>query len=209
MDLGTYWQVFVQKEYAFKANKTPNVIVDAGANIGLASIYFANRFPNTPIISIEPEFNNFELLRKNIEPYKNIIPLHCALWNTNKEIDILDTGLGTNGFMTLDKTVTYHINTPMEIFTHKVKTITIQNILAEYNLNYIDILKIDIEGAEKEVFENADVWIERISAIIIELHERMKPGCDRIFYTKTTGFSEEWTRGENVYLARNKIIERV
>ena len=214
MDLGTYWQIFIAKEYLFKSNKIPNVIIDIGANIGLSAIYFANTFPKTKIIAIEPEKNNFLLLKRNTEKYENIIPLNYALWKTNGEIDVLDTGLGTNAYMTMENIPPnqHHHTSCLEnkaITTNKVMAITIDNILADNNLDFIDILKIDIEGAEKEVFENADSWIQKINVIIIELHDRMKSGCSRIFYNKTNGFSEEWTNGENIFLSRDNFAEKI
>ena len=99
-DVPTYDQVFLKREYDFDVKCSPKVIVDAGANIGLASVYFSNRFPNAKILAIEPEVSNFELLKKNIAQYDNIIPIHGALWNQNSEIDLMDPGLGKWGFMT-------------------------------------------------------------------------------------------------------------
>lgn len=60
-DIGIYRQVFLREEYKFAAEIEPEVIVDAGANIGLASIYFANKYPHARIVAIEPEASNFEL----------------------------------------------------------------------------------------------------------------------------------------------------
>jgi tRNA G46 methylase TrmB len=99
-DAPTYRQVFIKREYDVSVKQDPKVILDAGANIGLASIYFANRFPDAKIIALEPEESNFSLLKKNVLPYKNIIPIHAALWNKNEEISLVDPGLGNWGFMT-------------------------------------------------------------------------------------------------------------
>lgn len=83
-----------------------------------------------------------------------------------------------------------------------MKAMTLGKIIADYQLNKIDILKIDIEGAEKEVFEDASSWIGKVEALIIELHEDMKSGCNRSFYNGSNGFDDEWRRGENVFLAK-------
>ena len=212
MDLGTYQQIFIDKEYNFIANLPPETIIDAGANIGLASIYFTNKFPKAKIIAIEPEIENFELLKKNISKYPNIIPLCVALWDRVGQIDLFDTGLGTNAYMVGGATVQSGINgiikTPKHDFRSLVNTVTIEKILEDYNLDRVDILKIDIEGAEKEVFNNSRNWIQKVNAIIIELHERMKDGCCRAFYNNTIGFTNEWSFGENVYLARNNSISK-
>jgi hypothetical protein len=91
-DIFTFDQVFVYQGYDFDASPSPEIIIDAGANIGLASIYFANKYPEAKIIAVEPEESNFRLLRKNAAPYKNIIPLQAALWNKNEEICVVDSG---------------------------------------------------------------------------------------------------------------------
>ena len=102
-DVRTCKKIFVDQEYDFLMDPPPVAIIDAGANIGLASIYFASKYPAARVIAIEPEQSNFELLQKNVAPYSNIIPLQAALWNTNEEINLIDPGLGKWGFMTVLK----------------------------------------------------------------------------------------------------------
>lgn len=99
-DIPTYEQVFINQDYDFLVETPPKVIVDAGANIGLASVYFANKYPEAMIIAIEPGNDNFEVLKRNVEPYRNIIPVHSALWSKNGVINLVDPGLGSWGFMT-------------------------------------------------------------------------------------------------------------
>ncbi len=88
---------------------------------------------------------------------------------------------------------------------HQVPGMTISKIMADYELARIDILKIDIEGAEREVFSDSSAWIGKVDSAIIELHERMKSGCNRSFYNGSNGFDQEWLQGENVYLSRGAI----
>ena len=199
-DVPTYRQVFIDREYAFHTEKTPEVIIDAGANIGLASVYFANKYPDAKIIAIEPEQSNFELLKENTSPYPNIIPVQAALWNRNEEINLVDPGLGKWGFMTDEKKPSG--KSPDNV-CHTVKALTVDRIIEDYGLKRVNILKVDIEGAEKEVFSDTSAWIGSVDSIIVELHERMKPGCNRSFYLGSNGFDHEWSQGENVYLSRN------
>lgn len=202
-DIQTCIQVFVYKEYDFFAEREIKTIIDAGANIGLASIYFANKYPSAKIIAIEPEHSNFLLLQRNVNPYPNIIPIQAALWHENDEINLIDPGLGKWGFMTEMKNSSKKVQGDLR---HTVSAITVDKIIEDFNLETVDILKIDIEGAEKEVFSNSSVWIENVDSIIIELHERMKPGCNRSFYRGSNGFDNEWLQGENVYLSRNNCL---
>jgi len=200
-DIPTYEQIFINQEYDFDVRRPPKIIIDAGANIGLASIYFSNRFPNSQIFSIEPEDSNFELLKKNVAQYKNIIPIRGALWNENKELDLVDPGLGKWAFMTQGD------NTKEESLgekCHRIQGMTVDEVMEKQGIQFVDILKIDIEGAEREVFHDPSRWIGKVDALIVELHEHMKSGCNRSFYNATNDFDEEWHQGENVYLARSK-----
>jgi hypothetical protein len=86
----------------------------------------------------------------------------------------------------------------------EVQGVTVDTIMKEQGIDHVDILKIDIEGAEREVFRDPSSWLRKVDALIIELHERMKPGCNRSFYNATNDFDNEWLHGENVYLARNE-----
>jgi len=61
---------------------------------------------------------------------------------------------------------------------------TVDDLLAEFSLPHIDILKLDIESAEKQLFsENYMSWLSKTRIILIELHDWMEPGCSRSFFT--------------------------
>src|SRR6059058_2841884 len=77
----TFQQIFINKEYDFPYNGQPQTLIDVGANIGLAAVYFANRFPGCQIICLEPEPGNLALLKKNTEMYPNIKCLQAGLWS--------------------------------------------------------------------------------------------------------------------------------
>lgn len=132
--------------------------------------------------------------------------MQAALWNTNGEIKVIDPGYGKSGYMTEGAAPS---KGPPRSVCHSVMAMTVDGIMRRYHLKKIDILKIDIEGAEKEVFSDTSSWIDNVRSLIIELHERGKPGCNRAFYCGTNGFDREWTRGENVYLARGNYLTMV
>jgi FkbM family methyltransferase len=205
-DLPTFDQIFVNQEYAFHATIPPRIIIDAGANIGLASIYFANKYPEAKIIAIEPESSNYEMLKINVAPYDNVIPVNAALWNRNEPLDLVDPGLDKWGFMTVNGN-SGDLATGTKC--HTIEGLTVDRIMNMYDLERLDLLKIDIEGAEKEVFLDSSSWIDRVDSLIVELHDRMKTGCSRSFYNGSNGFDEEWVQGENVFLTRNQRISRL
>src|ERR1043165_2855989 len=74
-DLNAYNKVFLSNDYDFPVPGKPKVIIDAGANIVFASIFFARQYPAAKVLAIEPEHSNFQLLERNVRPFPNIIPI--------------------------------------------------------------------------------------------------------------------------------------
>lgn len=197
-DVSTYKHIFVRNEYQFEGEVEPSTIVDAGANTGLASIYFANRYPGAKIIAIEPEPGNFDLLTKNVAPYPNVIPVRAALWNCNETIELVDPGLGEWGYMTR----TESDDAIAGSLRHQVDGVTVDQLLKRYQLANIDLMKLNVEGAEREIFENCDAWIGQVDVVVVKLHDRMKPGCTTSFFAGARGFDKEWTQAGSVCMSR-------
>lgn len=83
-----------------------------------------------------------------------------------------------------------------------VKAVSIKDIMEQYSFDRIDILKIDIEGAEIELFKNNyDDWLPSVRVLIIELHDRMRKGCSKTFFDALSkyNFSTE-IKGENLFV---------
>jgi len=200
-DVVTFRQIFMDGEYEFDVVESPRTIVDAGANVGFASIYLACRFPGARILALEPDKRNFELLSTNVAPYENVHPLNAALWNEDTEINLVDPGLGDSGFVTRDSDWQ---ESETELERHKVDAFTVSSLMEKFDIEKIDILKVDIEGAELEVFANTEQWIDGVDAVIIELHERLKAGCTETFESATAKFQHQWSRGENLFRARQR-----
>jgi FkbM family methyltransferase len=183
----------------------PRVIVDAGANIGLTSIFYANKYPSANIIAIEPESSNFALLQKNTQQYPNITAVHAALWKENSQISVIDPGQGHYGFQTVEqKNAKYKAGN-----RNLVAAVTVDYLMSHYALNLVDILKIDIEASEKEVFEDSTAWIDRVGIVVVELHDHFRAGCARSVYLATKDFEYEWRKGETVFLARKEYAGNV
>lgn len=167
-DFCAYRDVLVSREKQYDPDVEdfdPAIIVDAGAHIGMASIGFARRYPRATIIALEPEPANFAVLLRNVSSYDSIIPVQAALWKENGEVGLGPSDVHPRGtFQVVDAGKT------------RVRAITLNTIMREHNITFIDLLKLDIEGAEKEVFESCD-WIEAVRVIAVELHDRVKPGC--------------------------------
>ena len=200
-DLDVLVQVFNPREVAIPWTRSPRVIVDAGANIGLTTIYYASRYPQARVLAIEPEARNFALLAKNARPYPNVVPLQAALWSADTRLVVIDPGLGFWGFQTANPSA-HTAGAPRQ----EVAAITLGRLMRQYDIGQIDLLKVDIEGSEKEVFESIGPWLGRVGVILIELHDRLKMGCSRSFYNATKDFDFERREGEKVLVARNEYV---
>jgi FkbM family methyltransferase len=157
-------------------------IIDAGANIGYTAVLFANWWTNAEIISIEADFDNYELTVKNTASYPNIKVIHGGLWN--KEIDLKIEAGQEDGF------VVREINDKTGIkLENLTKGVSINSLMQTYNFPKIDFLKMNIEGSEKEIFtENYTEWLPKTKALLIELHDGKNAGCSKAVFNTTNQY---------------------
>jgi FkbM family methyltransferase len=138
------------------------IIVDAGANIGAASLTFARQFPDARIVAVEPDPENAALLRRNLEGRPT-----CA---------VLEAAIGAEqGFVAL-QSERYSWATRTERARTGVPMITMDDAFAASGGDTPFIVKVDIEGFEKDLFATNTGWIERSYVIVIEPHDWMLPG---------------------------------
>lgn len=181
-DVRVIEQVFHQKAYdlsrlrrfgelieyarAFGARARHPLIVDAGANIGASALYFSAHFPGAVVVAIEPEPRNYQLLVENTRGL-NVVPVLGAVAATNKQLRIVDVGEGYWGYQTR----------PPEGFEGDlVRTITLNEIYHFYGEGGFPFLvKIDIEGDEKDLFSSNLEWVKYTPLIIAELHDWLLP----------------------------------
>src|SRR5688572_17981519 len=80
-DVHTFREIFLRQEYAIQlpAAIKPQVIIDAGANVGFTTLFFLKRYPNAKILSLEPDNQNYELLKRNTSGYSGVTPIQAAL----------------------------------------------------------------------------------------------------------------------------------
>jgi FkbM family methyltransferase len=192
-DKFVFEQIFIEDEYDINTDLHPQFIVDAGANVGYASIYFSSRWPEAKIIAIEPDPENFAALQKNLAAYPAVHAIQAALWPRN-ELLSLETGW---------ESWSSRVGSLNVSEAQKVSGITLDQVLANAGENEIDLLKLDVEGAERELFGSPGHWLERTKIIVTELHDRIIPGCtealDRAI--EKMDFSRS-VLGENIVLVR-------
>lgn len=194
-DVPTFHKIFIYEEYDLPVFiKDPHLIIDGGANVGYASLFFSKKFPEARIISIEPERSNYDLLVHHTKDYANITPVRAALWKERSHLCIQNP--------TGDKWA-FRVGETDNKCNNSIEAITVPDLLSMANADYIDILKLDIEGAEKELFEGEPQWLYNVKSIIIELHDYFRPGCKESFYRATAGHRfKKVIKGENIFLIK-------
>ena len=190
-DCYVYDQIFVDREYDIDV-PDPALIVDAGANIGLSTAYFASRFPRATIIAIEPELANFDWLVKNTRPYPNVDCLQAAVWHRTTNVGLMDP------------TVEPWLYQFDESSSDKcIPGVSLDELMHQKKIEHIDLLKLDIEGAEKNIFECPGKWIDATGTIVVESHDRMIAGCTQAIQAAAQKHSYASSQhGENIVLRR-------
>lgn len=158
-------------------------VIDAGTNIGYTAVLFANWWPQCKIISIEPDKENYELALKNTALYKNITVINSGLWHKEAKLKI-EAGQ-EDGFVVREVN-----NEHTEIRSENV-TIgrSIEQLLSTYNFPHIDFLKMNIEGSEKEIFEqNYQSWLPKTKSMLIELHDGKNAGCSKSVFSAVSQY---------------------
>jgi FkbM family methyltransferase len=176
-DVEVYRDTFLQQEYHYPTLFSPRTIVDVGANCGLTSVFYANRYPDATVIAVEAEASNYAALVRNTRPYPKIIPIHAALWHTDGQVEVFAPWprwkqWGKWGFRVRQG--------------NGCRALTLTTLMHEVGIENVDILKMDIEGAEREIFSNCD-WIDKVKLLAIELHDRENPGCSDAVNAVATG----------------------
>lgn len=176
-DLAILDEVVIDRGYDFPLTQAPRVILDIGANIGLATLWFKHRYPDARIIAVEPDPESFALLERNTRGIAGVERVNAALTAADGFIGLERGGLNPSAF---------HVR-PLQPGERGVEAISMPSLLARLNLTAVDLLKLDIEGAEKEVFEADDLaWMDQVKVIAVELHDRMKRGCGHAFFGAAT-----------------------
>ena len=165
------------------------------------SLWFTGKYPNAKIIAIEPEGGNYKVLEENTKNYKNIERIKAGLWHRNTFLQVVDKGDGEWGFMTDE------IDQGLEGLEWDVKAIDLNTILKNSGCEKIDVLKLDVEGAKREIFSTNCDWLSKVNILIIELHDRMKKGCTESFLIAVNKYRwVQYIRGEHIILVKESPV---
>lgn len=192
-------QVFASKEYLplveeirkrGYANKI-HFIMDAGANVGYTTVYLKAYFPDADVVAVEPDEGNALQANKNFtrNNFNNIKVIKGGIWSK-------DTWLELKKDHSDEKEWSYYVVESLP--PSELKGFSIESLLSESGYSDIDLLKIDIEGSEKELFKDdgtIDPVLSKTKFLAIEIHDEtgIRP---RIYESLTRNGFEWFNRGE-------------
>lgn len=160
-DLSVLYQVFGLRECE-TAIDSPRAIIDGGANVGYASLFYAERYPRATILAVEPSDQNCEVFTRNCGAHSNVRLIRGGIWNKRALLEMCDAE--QRGWMIQVRATEVRTAATMEAYT-------IPDLIALSGQTHIDILKLDIEGTEELLFSEGDLsWVDQVGCLIIETH---------------------------------------
>lgn len=157
--INAYKNYFVKECYRFVCRNKKPFIIDCGANIGLTVRYWKQLFPDSEIVAIESDPEIFVLLRSNVDDLSNIHLINKAVWINNDEISF--AAIGSEGGH-IDSLCSRGMDVPKVV----VPCFRLRDLLCRQ----VDLLKIDIEGAEIDVLRDCFDRLHFVDRIIVEYH---------------------------------------
>jgi FkbM family methyltransferase len=203
-DIATFAQVFLCAQYrsqdlarhrhiaAYYESCANPLILDLGANIGLSALYFAKNWPKATIVGVEPDERNYELFRRNVSARNNIVAIHGAVASKRGRARIVNPGVPEWGYRT----------EIADANSGGLAAMPVTDLLERHRACEPFICKIDIEGAEHELFSCNTEWVARFPILIIELHDWMLPcsGNSANFLRVIAGMDRDFVlHGENIF----------
>lgn len=204
-DLEVFREVFCRREFDIRPLEPPRHIIDAGANAGFSTLYFALKYPDARILAVEMEPSNFHQLLRNITGMTNVTPIQAALWDSPSVLHIVDPGKGKWAFSAAEAA-----GTGSESNRGTVRGVTVAGLMTRMETSRIGILKLDIEGGEREVLRASAGWIDNVDCLIVELHDRLVDGCSKAFEDAVRDLDiDRECRGEKLIVRSRKPARRI
>ncbi|HEX4145136.1 MAG TPA: FkbM family methyltransferase [Pirellulales bacterium] len=159
-----FGEVFDHRYYDFELPCPPTTILDLGSNIGLTAIYFGRKYPRASLACVEPVPANFACLQQNLRLNGIQARLYQAAIATEDgrlTMDLCDRDYGhaVSGYSSIAAQGRL-----------EVPAIAVPTLMGDNGWTCIDLLKIDIEGYERELLTQRCDWLHRVNAIAIECH---------------------------------------
>jgi FkbM family methyltransferase len=172
-------QIMIENEYEPLTSLSVSAILDLGANAGFSSAYLLSKFDTARLFAVEAEHSNFKACQKNLAPYQDRVRvIHAAVWSRRAPLTIQSNSCEAN----------FWVKEAEASDTSNVGVMgwDVASLIDLSGFDQVDLLKIDVEGAEEKVFaEGFDTWLPRVKNICIELHGAH---CRNTFFSALQGY---------------------
>ncbi len=160
-----FHEIFVARGLEFQTTSWAPRILDCGANIGAASLFFKRRYPNARVTAYEADPALCAMTKRNLERNgaADVEVVHAALWTSTGEVTFLAEGSDSGMIGGLAGAAENVAATTLQ-----VPSLRLRDVLAS---DRVDLLKLDIEGAEDAVLRDCESVLDRVHAIVMDLHE--------------------------------------
>jgi FkbM family methyltransferase len=188
-----FYQILVMKDFDILNDLgSPKLIIDAGANIGMSSLYFLNRYPSVRVVAVEPNPETFELCRVNLAAYSDrVVFVKGAVWSSCGRVALVREEVEWNS----------HVVPGDGNSETSVDSFDVTSLIAAGGGGSVDFLKVDIEGGEAEVFgKNSETWLPSVKNIAIEFHG---DDCERNFFSALKDYEYEGFEYRTVQICQN------
>jgi FkbM family methyltransferase len=161
-DYFVFASIFLEGELSAYVAPEPRLVIDGGANVGFSTAYLARRYPSATIVAVEPSVENCARIERNCAGLDNVVILRGGLWPRGGLLRIQNPE---------DESWAFRCEPADEPADGVVPAYTIDEVIERTGADHCDLLKLDIEGAETELFEaGASAWLDRVDAIMVEVH---------------------------------------
>jgi FkbM family methyltransferase len=195
-DFAVFNEIIIRPEYqplfdflTESNSPDPVTILDIGANIGITSVLFCCKYPKAKVYALEPDLQNFQGLKKNIIENNltlAIVPVHGAVWSKRATLDRVSDGFrdGRDWSFQFKETFSAHGGDSVQAYS-------LMDLAEQFEISRVDILKIDIEGGEKELVLNDrrfPDFLRFVKLVVIEVHRQVIPIEQVLDFLKDHGF---------------------
>lgn len=177
-------------------------VVDIGANVGAASVYFAIAYPDARVYAFEPGSAAFSLLQGNVEPFRNVTAFPFGLFSREQTVPLFQ---GKND--SVESSLYSSLRTSSE--GEQIRLVCAPDFFAEHGMAQIDVLKVDTEGCEVPILRSLHLYLPEVKVLYVEYHsERDRRMIDEILaptHVLWRGHVSFAYRGEFCYLKRELV----
>lgn len=164
-DFTVFHQIFVEQELQLPWKTEVRTVLDGGANVGYASAFLHHSYPQASILAIEPDPANAAEARINLATMPDVTLTEAAIWGETRQLRIRNPEAAQHAFQV----------GPSDDGTIAGRTVA--ELMNEQGWDHLDLCKLDIEGAEMDVFLGDTSFLTRTGILLVETHDRLRPGC--------------------------------